>query len=148
MIQLDILDRKIIRHMMGDGRTTMEALARAVGLTKSPVIARLKKLEADGVIRGYGAIVDHVRLGTGHISFVQVKLNDTRATALDAFNAAVMEVPEIVECHMIASHFDYLLKIRTRDMAHYRKVLGETLSALPHVSHTSTFPVMEAVKDR
>jgi Lrp/AsnC family leucine-responsive transcriptional regulator len=148
MSQIDNIDRKIIRHMLTHGRTTMEALAQAVGLTKSPVIARLKRLESDGVIRGYSAIIDHMRLGAGHVSFVQVKLHDTRAAALDAFNAAVMEVPEITECHMIASHFDYLLKIRTRDMAHYRKILGETLSTLPHVSHTSTFPVMEAVKDR
>lgn len=145
---LDHLDRKIISYLTVNGRTTMENLARFVGLSKSPVISRIKRMEADGIIRGYSALVDHTKIGAGHISFVQVTLSDTRSRALEAFNQAVGQIPEIVECHMIAGNFDYLLKIRTKDMAHYRKMLGETLSELPHVSHTSTFSVMEAVKDR
>ena len=81
------------------------------------------------------------------MAFVEVKLNDTREKALAAFNDAVAEVGEVEECHMIAGAFDYLLKIRTRDMARYREVLGERVSSLPHVSHTSTHVVMQAVKD-
>jgi Lrp/AsnC family leucine-responsive transcriptional regulator len=148
MYELDNIDRKILSQLLKNGRTTMENLSREVGLSKSPVISRIKRMEAEGIIRGYSALIDHTRIGEGHISFVQVTLSDTRSSALEAFNKAVGKVPEIAACHMIAGNFDYLLKIRTRDMNHYRKMLGETLSELPHVSHTSTFSVMEAVKDR
>lgn len=148
ILKLDEMDQKIVTHLLVEARTTMENLARKVGLSKTPVIARIKRMEEAGVIRGYGALVDHTKIGAGHISFVQVTLSDTRSAALEAFNLAVAKITEIAECHMIAGNFDYLLKIRTRDMAHYRKILGERLSELPHVSHTSTFSVMEAVKDR
>jgi Lrp/AsnC family leucine-responsive transcriptional regulator len=86
-------------------------------------------------------------LDTNHIAFVQVKLSDTRAAALAAFNDAVGAVSEIEECHMMAANFDYILKVRTRDIASYREVLGETISELPYVSSTSTFVCMEAVKE-
>lgn len=125
----------------------MAELSLEVGLSKTPVQARVKRLEADGYIRGYAAIVDREKMGEGHVAFVQVKLSDTRSAALDAFNRAVLAVPEVEQCHMIASSFDYLLKVRTKDIASYRRVLGERISALPHVAQTSTFVAMETVKD-
>ncbi|MHB2264927.1 Lrp/AsnC family transcriptional regulator [Aliihoeflea sp. PC F10.4] len=146
--QIDRLDRSIIAALAGNARLSMAELATQVGLSKTPVIARVKRLEADGYIRGYSAIIDRERMGEGHIAFVQVKLSDTRSAALDAFNRAIMSVREIEQCHMIASSFDYLLKVRTRDIASYRRVLGERISALPHVAQTSTFVGMETVKDR
>ncbi len=146
-IRLDATDRKVVRALSKDARLSYAALAEKVGLSKSPVQARVKRLERLGVIRGYGARVDHARLGAGHIAFAQVTLSDTRSPALSAFNAAVAEIPQIVECHMIAGGFDYLLKVRTADIGQYRRLLGETLSRLPHVAQTSTFVVMEAVKD-
>ena len=88
-----------------------------------------------------------VKLGLDHIAFVEVKLDDTREAALSAFNTAARAVPEIEECHMVASRFDYLLKVRTKDMGSYRRILGEQISALPHVANTSTHVVMEAVKE-
>jgi Lrp/AsnC family leucine-responsive transcriptional regulator len=145
---LDKLDRKILEILAQDGRITVTELAKQVGLSKTPCQLRMKKLEEAGFITGYGAMLDPERLGEGHIAFVQVTLSDTRSEALNAFNEAARGIREIEQCHMIASHFDYLLKIRTRDMANYRKVLGEKISALPHVAQTSTFVVMEAVKDR
>jgi Lrp/AsnC family leucine-responsive transcriptional regulator len=148
MYELDNIDRNILTQLLKNARTTMEKLSQEVGLSKTPVITRIKRMEAEGIIRGYSALIDHTKVGAGHISFVQVTLSDTRTSALEAFNQAVGGIAEIVGCHMIAGNFDYLLKIRTRDMAHYRKVLAESLSELPHVSHTSTFSVMEAVKDR
>lgn len=126
----------------------MAELAAQVGLSKTPVQARVRKLEAEGFIRGYTAIVDRERLGEGHVAFVQVSLSDTRSTALEAFNKAVLAIPEVEQCHMMAASFDYLLKVRTRDIGAYRRVLGERISALPHVSQTSTFVAMETVKDR
>ncbi len=146
--QLDRFDRAILMALERDGRLSLAALAEKVGLTKTPVQARLRKLEADGFIRGYSAIIDHEKMGEGHIAFVQVTLSDTRSAALDAFNKAALAVPQIEQCHMIAGGFDYLLKVRTRDIASYRRVMGERISTLPHVSQTSTFVAMETVKDR
>ncbi|MEM8618005.1 MAG: Lrp/AsnC ligand binding domain-containing protein, partial [Pseudomonadota bacterium] len=121
--------------------------ARQVGLSKSPTQARLKRLEASGVITGYRAQIDPIRLGQDHVSFVEVRLHDTRETALAAFNAAVLSVPEIEQAHMIAGNFDYLLKIRTQSMSDYRRVLAERISTLPFVANTSTYVAMEAVKE-
>lgn len=145
---LDRFDRAILAALSADGRLSMAELATKVGLTKTPVQARVKRLEAEGFIRGYSALVNRERMGEGHVAFVQVKLSDTRSAALDAFNRAVQAVPAIEQCHMMAASFDYLLKVRTKDIASYRKVLGEKISALPHVAQTSTFVAMETVKDR
>ncbi|MGG7646061.1 Lrp/AsnC family transcriptional regulator [Rhodovulum sp. YNF3179] len=146
-IDLDRFDRAILRVLSAEGRITVTELARRVGLSKSPTQARLKRLEAEGVITGYRASLDPIKLGRDHIAFVEVKLTDTKAAALAAFNRAVMDIPEVEQCHMIAGGFDYLLKVRTGDMATYRQIMGEKISALPHVSHTSTYVAMEAVKD-
>lgn len=148
MDDLDKIDRKILAVLADDGRITVTDLAKKAGLSKTPCQNRMRRLEKEGYILGYGAVLDPERLGEGHIAFVQVTLNDTRSDALQAFNEAVRHIREVEQCHMIASNFDYLLKIRTRDMSNYRRVLGEKISALPHVSHTSTFVVMENVKDR
>jgi Lrp/AsnC family leucine-responsive transcriptional regulator len=146
--QLDRLDRNILAALAREGRVSMSELAAKVGLSKTPVQARVKRLEKDGYIRGYSAVIDRERMGEGHVAFVQVKLSDTRSAALDAFNQAVQKVAEIEQCHMMAASFDYLLKVRTKDIAAYRRVLGERISALPHVAQTSTFVAMETVKDR
>lgn len=145
--QLDRIDRNILAALSREGRLSSAELAQKVGLSKTPVQARVKRLEGDGYIRGYSALIDRARMGEGHIAFVQVTLSDTRSTALEAFNRAVHQIPEIVECHMTAGGFDYLLKVRTRDIAAYRRLLGETISSLPSLSNTSTFVVMEAVKE-
>jgi len=147
-VQLDRMDRNILAALARQGRLSMAELAEKVGLSKTPVQARVRRLERDGFIRGYAAIIDHERMGQGHVAFVQVKLSDTRSAALDEFNRAVLGVAEIEQCHMIAASFDYLLKVRTTDIAAYRRVLGERISALPHVAQTSTYVAMETVKDR
>ena len=146
-LELDRFDRSILATLARDGRISITDLARRIGLSKSPTQARLRRLEDSGVIVGYRAFIDPIRLGLDHVAFVEVRLNDTREAALRAFNAAVAKVPEIEQAHMIASHFDYLLKVRTQDMAAYRTFLGETISSLPHVSNTSTYVAMEAVKE-
>ncbi len=145
--RLDRIDRNILSALSREGRLLMSELAAKVGLSKTPVQARVKRLESEGYIRGYAAMVDRERMGEGHVAFVQVKLSETRSAALDAFNRAVLAVPEVEQCHIIASSFDYLLKVRTTDIASYRRVLGEKISALPHVSQTSTYVAMETVKD-
>lgn len=145
---LDIFDRKIIAALSADGRMTVTDLAKAVGLSKTPCQVRLRKLIDMRVIRGFRAIIDAAKMGLDHVAFAEVKLSDTREQALREFNAAVQRIAEVEECHMIASSFDYLLKVRTTDIRRYREVLGEKISSLPHVASTSTFVAMETVKER
>lgn len=145
---LDDFDRAILRILHADGRISVTALASRISLSKSPTQARLKRLEREGYILGYRALVDHRRLGQGHVAFVEVRLSDTREAALLAFNAAVRACPEIEECHMIAGAFDYLLKVRSEDIHSYRQVLAERISSLPHVASTSTHVAMESVKEQ
>ena len=147
LADLDPFDTAILRELAADGRMSVTALAAKVGLTKTPVQARVRRLEEAGIIAGYRAVLNRVRMGLAHVAFVEVKLSDTREAALRAFNKAVQSVPEIEECHMMASSFDYLLKVRTGDIQDYRRVLGERISSLPHVASTSTFVAMEAVKE-
>ncbi|SPJ23781.1 Lrp/AsnC family transcriptional regulator [Palleronia abyssalis] len=144
---LDRFDQAILEVLGIEGRISVTELAGRVGLSKSPVQARLKRLETEGFITGYRATIDPVRLGRERVAFVEVKLHDTREGALAAFNAAVQSIPEIEQCHLIAGAFDYLLKVRTADMARYREVLAADISTLPHVAHTSTFVAMQSVKD-
>ena len=144
---LDQFDRRILAALAEDARLSMAALADRVGLSKTPVTVRLKRLEAAGYIRGYHAALDVDRLGLAQVAFVQVTLTQTTAAALEEFNKAVRAARGIESCHMIAGGFDYLLKIRTRDVAAYRKALTEVIAHLPHISQTTTFMAMETVKD-
>ena len=143
----DRFDRSILQVLAEDARISVADLARRIGLSKSPTQARLRRLEQTGVILGYRALLDPIRLGLDHVAFVEVRLSDTREAALRAFNAAVALQPEIEQAHMIAGNFDYLLKVRTHNMTAYRRFLGETISTLPHVANTSTYVAMEAVKE-
>jgi len=146
-VDLDDFDRKIIAALVEDGRMTVTDLAALVGLSKTPCQVRLKRLIETGVIHGFRAIVDPAKLGMDHVAFAEVKLSDTREAALREFNVAVRRIAEVEECHMIASSFDYMLKVRTADIRRYRMVMGEKISALPHVASTSTFVAMETVLD-
>lgn len=146
-MDLDKFDHAILAALAVDGRISVTDLAQVIGLSKSPTQARLRRLEDNGVIKGYQAIVDNIKMGRDHVAFVEVRLNDTREAALAKFNAAVVQIPEVEECHMLAASFDYLLKIRVRDMRSYRAVLAEKISTLPYVSGTSTFVAMQAVKE-
>lgn len=145
--RLDRFDRKILEILAIDGRLPVTELSRRVGLSKSPCQVRLRRLIDKGYILGFRAVLDAAKLGQDHVAFAEVKLTDTRESALAAFNDAVRKVPEIEQCHMIAGSFDYLLKVRTSDIHAYRRVLGEVISNLPHVSSTSTHVSMQAVKD-
>ncbi|MBM96668.1 MAG: proline dehydrogenase transcriptional activator [Oceanospirillaceae bacterium] len=147
MDKLDKFDLAIIRELQKNGRITVTELSSRVGLSKTPCQIRMKRLEEQGYILGYIALVDLKKLNVNYVAFVQVTLSDTRTQALNAFNEAVRQIPEVEQCHMTAANFDYLLKIRTSDMESYRTVLGEKISSLPHVTNTSTFVVMEDVKD-
>lgn len=145
--ELDRFDLMILDVLAVDGRISITDLSLRIGLSKTPCQRRVEKLQQAGVIRGFAAIIDPAVLGRRHIAFVEVKLSDTRAAALDGFNGAVRNIAEIEECHMIAGGFDYLLKVRTKNILAYRKLLGEVISGLPHVAQTSTYVVLEPVKE-
>ncbi|MBS9778224.1 MAG: Lrp/AsnC ligand binding domain-containing protein [Gammaproteobacteria bacterium] len=147
MINVDKIDKAIIRELQKNAKATLSEIANNVGLSKTPCQQRIKKLEKEGVIIGYAVRVNRRVLGESHVAFVQVKLTDTRTTALRSFNKAVLDIAEIEECHMMAANYDYLLKVRTGDMGSFRSVLGEKISNLPHVLQTSTFVAMENIKD-
>jgi len=144
---LDRIDKAILRLLAAEGRISITDLSKQVGLSKSPCQLRVKRLEQQGFILGYRAMLCPEKLGLDHIAFVQVTLSDTRAKALDAFNTAVRKTPEVEQCHMIAGGFDYLLKVRTQNIADYRMVMGEKISALPYVTSSSTFVSMQSVKE-
>ncbi len=144
--QLDRYDEQIISILGDDGRLPVTEIAKRIGMSKSPCQARLKRLLKEGYILGFRAVFDPVKLGREHVAFTEVKLSDTRESALEAFNNAVRHVPEVEQCHMIAGQFDYLLKVRTSNISDYRKVLGD-ISTLPNVASTSTFVSMQSIKD-
>ena len=119
MTTIDNFDHRILELLQSDGRMTITDLSDQIGLSKTPCSKRVQKLEAAGYIKGYQAIINHDLIENNHIAFVQIKLNDTKTKALNAFNKAIKEVPEVKQCHMIASNFDYLLKVRTEYMESY-----------------------------
>ena len=144
---LDRFDEEIIAVLSSEGRLPVTDLAKRIGISKSPCQVRLKRLQEKGYIKGFRAIVDAGKLGREHVAFVEIRLSDTREKALQRFNQAVLKIPEIEQCHMIAGSFDYLLKVRTADILSFRRTLGESITMLPHVASSSSFVSMGAVKD-
>ncbi len=145
--QLDRHDLKILRILSREGRIPVTELSARVGLSKTPCQVRMKRLISEGYIQGFRAILDPSKLGVEQVVFVEVSLKITTEAALTEFNEAVQRAPEVEQCHMIAGAFDYLLKLRTKDMRSYREILGRVVSTLPHVDSTSTHVSMQSVKD-
>jgi len=143
---LDRIDLKILRLLQADGRLPNLKLAEAVGLSATAVLARTQRLQREGVIQGYEARLDPHKLGRGLLVFVEVLLDRTTPNVFDQFRAAVQVHDEILECHMVAGGFDYLLKTRMADMAAYRAFAGQVLWQMPGVRETRTYAVMEEVK--
>lgn len=143
---LDRTDRRILAMLQSDGRIAGVELAEKVGLSPTATGERLKRLSRDGYITGYRATLDPLKLGLHLLVFVEVYLDKTTPDAFDRFATAVKRAPEVLECHMVAGGFDYLVKTRVADMNAYRRFLGEVLLALPAVRETRTYAVMEEVK--
>ena len=145
-LDLDRIDRKILSILQEDGRIANLKLAEAVALSPTAVLARVQRLTRDGFILGYEARLNPLKLGAGMLVFVEVLLDRTTPNVFDQFKAAVQVHPEIMECHMVAGGFDYLLKTRSADMNAYRVFAGNVLWQLPGVRETRTYAVMEEVK--
>ena len=148
MNEMDAIDIRIVAELTRNARIPIAELARVVGLSKTPVALRIRNLEELGLITGYRAMLSPVKLGLTHVTYVEISMADTREAALQAFNAAVRAIPEVEECYMIAGGCDYMVKIRSRDMAHFRRIMAEKISLLPSVSNTSSHVSMEAVVEQ
>ena len=144
---LDRIDLRILQVLQADGRISNLKLAEAIGLSPTAVLSRTQRLQRDGYILGYEARLDPFKLGRGMMVFVEVLLDRTTPHVFEAFKAAVQVHDEIMECHMVAGGFDYLLKTRMADMAAYRAFAGQVLWQLPGVRETRTYAVMEEVKN-
>jgi len=143
---MDAMDRKLLRVLQEDGRITNQALAERCGLSPAACFDRVKRLRAGGVITGYTALLDPGKLDRAMLIFIEVLLDRTTQDVFADFAAHVRTLAEVMECHMVAGGFDYLLKVRVADMAAYRAFLGDTLTAMPGIRETRTYPVLEEVK--
>jgi Lrp/AsnC family transcriptional regulator, leucine-responsive regulatory protein len=146
MTALDRTDRRILALLQAEGRISTVELSERIGLSPTSTSERFKRLQREGVVKGFRAILDPRRLGLELLVFVEVSLDKTTPDAFQKFAEAVRRAPEVLECHMVAGGFDYLVKTRVADMGAYRRFLGEILLALPGVKETRTYAVMEEVK--
>ena len=145
--KLDLIDKKILRELQRNGRITFAELASRVGLSTSPCLERVKKMEREGVIKGYTALLNPNYLNAGLVVFVQIRLVRTAQVIFEDFKAAAVRLDEVQECYLVSGNFDYLIKARVADMDAYRKFLGETLLTLPGVQESTSYVVMEQVKE-
>jgi Lrp/AsnC family leucine-responsive transcriptional regulator len=146
MSALDDTDRRLLRVLQADGRITNQELARQANLSPAACFDRIKRLRDRGVIAGYAALLDPDKVGLPLLIFVEVLLDRTTGEVFEEFAATVRRTPEILECHMVAGGFDYLIKARVADMDAYRRFLGDILVRMPGVRETRTYAVLEEVK--
>jgi Lrp/AsnC family transcriptional regulator, leucine-responsive regulatory protein len=147
MEELDFVDHQILDALQQDARLSVTELSKRVNLSATPCTLRMRKLEQAGIIKGYHARVAPAAVHVSLLVFVTVKLRATDEGTLRAFNTAVKPVRQILECHMTGGGFDYLLKLRVKDMTEYRQILGGVLGELPMVEGTHSYFVMEEVKE-
>jgi Lrp/AsnC family leucine-responsive transcriptional regulator len=145
-VEIDEIDRKILRLLQENGRMTNAALAEAVGLTATPMLQRMRKLEQRGVITGYTALVDPKAVGRGTIAFVLVKQAEHRIESHKRVLAAVAKIPEVIECHHVAGEDDFLLKVVVRDIAEYERFLLDRLALIPGIDRVKTIFVLSTSK--
>ena len=145
--QLDRLDRNIVRLLQHNARMAHTELARRVGLSTTPCKERVRRLEREGVIQHYQAVLDPAALDRALVVFVQIRLNRTSQDIFEQFTAAALDLPEVQECYLVSGNFDYRIKARVADMNAYRDLLGETLLTLPGVQESTSYVVMEQVKE-
>ncbi|ASD25964.1 Leucine-responsive regulatory protein [Brevundimonas diminuta] len=145
--KLDDADRRILRVLQQDGRITNQDLAAACNMSASSCFERVRRLRERGVITGYTALIDPKFAERELLIFIEVLLDRTTSDIFDQFAERIRRSPEVLECHMVAGGFDYLVKVRMKDMAAYRIFLADTLIVMPGVRETRTYAVMEEVKD-
>ena len=145
--ELDRIDRRILRILQQEGRIPFTELGERVGLSTTPCTERVRRLERDGVIPGYHARLAPASVKAGLLVFVEISLAYKSGDIFEEFRRAALKLPNVLECHLVSGHFDYLIKARISEMASYRKLLGSTLLTLPHVRDSRSYIVMEEVKE-
>ena len=145
--ELDKIDRNILRILQEDGRISFTELGERVGLSTTPCTERVRRLEREGIILGYGARLNPAALKAGLLVFVELNLAYKSGDIFEEFRRAVLKLPQVLECHLVSGDFDYLIKARISEMASYRKLLGDILLKLPHVGESKSYIVMEELKE-
>ena len=140
-------DRRILKIIQAEGRITNQDLAHRCGLSPSACFDRMKRLREQGYILGFHALLDPNKLDRSLLIFIEILMDRTTGDVFQEFAASVARTPEILECHMVAGGFDYLIKVRVRDMAAYRFFLADALVHMPGVRETRTYAVIEEVKN-
>jgi Lrp/AsnC family leucine-responsive transcriptional regulator len=143
---LDHIDRKILSALRSDGRLTISELAEKVGLSQSPCWTRVKRLEASGVIEGYVAILNHKAMGLPDIIFVEVTLDRHDEKALERFGAALANIPEVIEAHLVTGDYDYLVKVAVAGTEDYERFLRESLYRIEGIRHSRSTFALRALK--
>jgi len=146
-VELSKIDKKILQELQQDGRISFAELARRVGLSNTPCFERVKRLEREGVIEGYTALIDPDKVGAKLLVFVQIRLSRTSQDVFEEFKQKAIALAEVQECYLVSGNFDYLIKARVTDMSAYRIFLGETLLTLPGVQESTSYVVMEELKE-
>ena len=144
---LDRTDRLILKYLQENGRISNVALAKKVNLSATPCLERVRRLEKKGYIKGYTAILNPHKVGAGVLVFVEIDLERNSPETFREFRREALKLDELQECHLVSGNFDYLLKARVKDMHEYRSLLGEKILALPGVSDSRSYVVMEEVKE-
>ena len=147
MKALDRIDRKILSELQSNARISYVDLGERVGLSTSPCLERVKRLESDGYITGYTAVLNPELMNAGLMVYVEIKLEYESRQIFEKFKHAALRIPFVLECHLLSGDFDYLMKIRVADMQEYRDLLGEILRDLPGVRDTRSYMVMEVIKE-
>ncbi|MDN2663396.1 leucine-responsive transcriptional regulator Lrp [Psychromonas sp. 14N.309.X.WAT.B.A12] len=145
-MSLDRIDRNILRELQKNGRISNVELSQKIGLSPTPCLERVKRLEKQKVIQSYTALLDPEHLGASLLVYIELTLKRSSPDVFERFNEAAKQLDSILECHLVSGDFDYLLKTRVADMSAYRKVLSETLLSLPNIKSSKTYVVMEEVK--
>ncbi|WP_417335337.1 Lrp/AsnC family transcriptional regulator [Halobacteriovorax marinus] len=147
MIEIDEIDERILRELGSDGRMSNSELSSRVGLSASACLRRVQELERLGIIKGYRAIIDHSLLGVNFSAYISVGLSVHTKKSQRAFEKAIVQSPEVIECHNVTGSFEYLLRVETKDLAAYKVFHTDILGTLPQVNSISTYVVMESPKD-
>ena len=142
----DAYNDRILRELSGDGRISNQELAQRIGLSPSACLRRVQELESSGLIKGYRAVFDKELMGIGFIAFVMVGLNEHTKDSQLGFEQAIAEAAEVKECHNVTGPFEYILRVETSDLKHYKQFHTDVLGTLPQVATISTHVVMESPK--
>lgn len=148
MLDLDRIDQAIIALLQRDARMTHAAIAEHVHLSPSACLRRVRRLEDDGIISGYHAALDRERIGLGTTVFVEIALDGQEANVLDEFEAAVVEVPEVISCHLMAGDFDYIVQVVAADVTDYERIHRTQMARLPHVAKVRSSFALRGVVER